>query len=481
MGQKIINPGFVPANSGGIKMEQKEVLKFLEEIDAKKDLLKECSDFLWENPETAFTEYKSVAYLTDLMEKQGFQVERNVANIETAFAARFGSGHPVIGLLGEYDALSGLSQVAGAAEKTPLEGVSCGQGCGHNYLGTAEVAAALAIKKYLEETKHEGTVIFYGCPAEEGGSGKAFMARDGVFDELDCAFAWHPASDTAEKEVTSLANYQVLYKFDGLASHAGGAPEKGRSALDAVELMNTGVQYLREHMADSSRIHYAITDAGGYSPNVVQAHAEVLYLIRAIDNPSVKELFARVNKIAEGAALMTETTMTYDFIKACSNTILNDTLTDIMGKWMEVIQPEEPSAEDVAFAKEIQKTLTAKNMDPDYPIHWKTIPKPNRTEGHGSTDVGDVSWVCPIGQLIGATWTYGTPAHSWQSTAQGKWDWGQKITRYIGKITAAAAIEIMENPAELERAKAEHRELVGPNGYEPPIPKDVKPRALNKL
>ena len=281
-------------------------LSYLNIIDQKKDVIDGVADYLWENPETAFTEFKSAAKLCQVLRAEGFQVEENLAGIATAFSGTFGSGKPVIGILGEFDALSGLGQVEGLAEPMP-NGQDCGHGCGHNLLGAGSLGAAIAIKHYLETTGREGTVIYYGCPGEEGGSGKAFMARDGVFDCLDAALSWHPDDVTRVKLKHSLANYQVLYKFDGKAAHAGAKPHLGRSALDAVELMDMGVNYMREHMIDGARIHYAIVDTGGFSPNVVQAHAEVLYLIRAPHNHQVKELYERVCDIAKGAALMTGT------------------------------------------------------------------------------------------------------------------------------------------------------------------------------
>ena len=279
-----------------------EDLKIIEE---KAAALGALADGVWEHPETAFTEFVSAGLLADFLEKEGFAVTRGVADIPTAFSARYGSGRPVIGLLGEFDALSGLSQKAGVAQPCPLEAGGNGHGCGHNLLGVGSLAAALAVKQYLQRTGASGTVIYYGCPGEEGGSGKAFMARSGVFGELDCALSWHPAEVTNVMQSTTLANIQVLYTFEGIAAHAAGCPEKGRSALDAMELMNVGTNFLREHMIDAARIHYAIIDGGGISPNVVQPHASVLYLIRAPRTEQAQELYRRVNLIAQGMAMAT--------------------------------------------------------------------------------------------------------------------------------------------------------------------------------
>ena len=456
---------------------------FLSVIDEKKDFLDGVADSLWETPELAFAEHRSAATLIAALKQEGFRVEENLAGIPTAFSGTFGSGSPVIGILGEFDALSGLGQESGALCQKP-DGKENGQGCGHNLLGTASLGAAMAVKRFLETSGAPGTVIYYGCPGEEGGSGKAFMARDGVFDCLDAALCWHPDSVTDVRNNSSLANYQVLYCFDGRAAHAAEAPDEGRSALDAVELMNVGANFLREHMLPSARLHYAITDAGGRSPNVVQPHSEVLYLIRSPRNDQVKALYERVNDIAKGAALMTGTTESHIFIKACSNLVQNDTMQRDLYRIMQEITPPEPSAESLAYAKELtEKTMMGvKNSDPEHPIHWELAPY-QEAEGleFGSTDVGDVSWVCPTAQIHTATWAAGTPGHSWQVVAQGKLPLAHEMTRYAAKVLGAEAVELLTNPELLQKAKEEHRKKVGPEGYQPPIPKDVRPKALTAL
>jgi len=456
--------------------------RYLSVIDEKRALLEQTADFLWDNPETAFTEYRSAAYLCDVLRKEGFTVEENLAGIATAFSGSFGRGKPVIGILGEFDALSGLSQVAGATEPISAGG-EAGHGCSHNLLGTGSLGAAIAVKAWLEQTGNPGTVIYYGCPGEEGGSGKAFMARDGVFDELDAAFCWHPADQTKVRTNLSLANYQVLYKFDGIASHAGGKPELGRSALDAVELMNVGVQFLREHIPSSCRIHYAITDAGGFSPNVVQAHSEVLYLIRGVDNKIVAELYDRVNDIAKGAALMTGTKESHRFIKACSNLVNNDVMQRMLQDKMESIPSPEPTEAEWDYARRLTvETMShVKVADPEHPLWWEVAPLEPVKQEHGSTDVGDVSWVCPTAQIYTACCARGTPGHTWQQTAQSKTSFAYAMTTYAAKVLAAGTVELMTNPELLEQAKAEHRQRVGPEGYVPPIPKDVRPISMDAL
>ena len=457
--------------------------RFLSVIDEKRDLLDQTADFLWDHPETAFTEFASAARLCGVLRSEGFTVTEGLAGISTAFSGSFGSGRPVIGILGEFDALSGLSQVSGVTEQRSAGG-ACGHGCGHNLLGVGALGAALAVKRYLEESGAPGTVVYFGCPGEEGGSGKGFMARDGVFDDLDAALTWHPEDRTYVRTSLSLANCQVLFRFDGKASHAGQQPELGRSALDAVELMNVGVQFLREHIPSSSRIHYAITDAGGFSPNVVQPHAEVLYLIRGTTNSLTRELYSRVCDIARGAALMTGTTEQHTFIKACSNTIPNTAIQRLLQEKMEQLPPPAPTEDDLRFAGALTASALdgCPDADPAHPIHWEADPyDATEPQRFGSTDVGDVSWVCPTAQISTATVVRGTPGHSWQLVAQGKLPLAHRMTRYAAKILAAAAVELLSRPELLEEAKAEHRRRVGPAGYVPPIPKDVRPAAMDSL
>lgn len=472
-------------------------------IDREKEAICQASDNVWEHPETAFQEFKSTEILCGLLEKEGFTVEKNLAGIATAFSGRFGHGKPVVGILGEFDALSGLSQKEGITEKTPTEEGAPGHGCGHNLLGAGSVAAAVAVKEYLEKNGKEGTVIFYGCPGEEGGSGKGFMARDGVFDELDFAVTWHPGDKYAVSVGSSLANYQIFYRFYGVSSHAAACPELGRSGLDAVELMNTGVQYLREHVIQEARIHYAITNTGGYSPNVVQPFAEVLYLIRAPKNGQVKEIFERVNDIAKGAALMTGTRMEMQFVKACSNVVDNTVIEEILQKNLEEIKREPYTEEEIAFAKKIAETYGGSKLDIQTVLSKyeksrkqavEELLTPHMNDAlsdvivplmdvesamAGSTDVGDVSWVCPTAQITAVTEAFGTPGHSWQQVAQGKSSVAHKGMLFAGKVMAGTVIDMMESPELIEKSKEELKKRVGEEGYVAPIPKDVRPMAIN--
>lgn len=451
-------------------------MEFLDIIDEKKERLDGLSDYIWDNPEIAFQEHKAAQALIELLQEEGFSVQTNLGNIPTAFSGTYGTTKPVIGIFGEFDALSGMDQKADCAQKCS-EGKAYGHGCGHNLLGVGSLAAALSIKHWLEQTGASGTVVYFGCPAEEGGSAKAFMARDGVFNGLDAALSWHPKDATRVKEDTSLANYQILYRFDGTAAHAAQYPHLGRSALDAVELMNVGVNFLREHIPTNHRVHYSITDAGGMSPNVVQAHAEVLYLLRAPSNAEVAQLYQRVNAIAEGAAMMTQTTASQVFVKACSNLVLNDTLQQLMYESAQVVALPVPTAEDVDFAREIVKTFPQHTPQMlQAPLNNTLTPITHQfSPGFGSTDVADVSWVCPTAQLLVSTWAVGTPGHTWQATAQGKRTYAREMMRYAGKVLAQTAVELLKNPELLSAAKDELSKEIGPDGYIPPIPQNVYP------
>src|ERR1051326_8444804 len=335
-------------------------------VDAKKELFEQLSDQVWDTPELCYTEFRSCAEHTALLERQGFRVTKNVAGIPTAVMGEVGEGGPVVAILGEYDALPGLGQEAGVAEVKPLPGDGHGHGCGHNLLGAASMLAATAVKDYLAARGIKGRVRYYGCPAEEGGAAKGFMARAGVFSDVDVAISWHPAAFSGVNEAISLANTRIDFSFHGRAAHAAAAPHLGRSALDAVELMNVGVNYMREHMPSDARVHYAVLDTGGIAPNVVQAHARVRYSIRARDLPGMSELVERVHKIAQGAALMTETKVEMKIISAVSNILHNDPLEQALHHIMEDLGPPHFDDADKDFAAKIQATLAEKDIASAY-------------------------------------------------------------------------------------------------------------------
>lgn len=467
-------------------------------IDERSEEFCGVSDAIWENPETSFQEFTSAGILCDFLEKEGFQIEKGLAGIPTAFSGRFGKGRPVVAVLGEFDALYGMSQESGILEPRPLKEGAAGHGCGHNLLGAGALAAVVGVKRYLEETKQEGTVIYYGCPGEEGGSGKTFMVREGVFDEVDCAFTWHPNTVNIIPPCSTLANYQIRYRFHGRSAHAAGAPHMGRSALDALELMNTGVQYLREHVKSDVRIHYAITNTGSLSPNVVQAEAEAVYLLRAPKVGDLKDIYRRVNLVARGAAMMTETGVEILFDKACSNILPNYTLSRVMQANMEAIGRPGVTGEEQEFLKRINDTIpdkrnliaevaesmgekgralvdAAKGDYNDFLVPFLPVPFVLSS----SSDVGDVSFTCPLAQAATATVSAGTPAHSWQTVAQGKSSVAHKNMLFAGKIIAGSVIDVLNRPELVAEARKEWEERVKEQPYECPIPKEIEPKGVN--
>ena len=446
----------------------------------------ELSNRIWGMPELRYQEHQSVSAQIEMMEAAGFRIARNVAGIPTAFMAESGEGGPIIGFLGEFDALAGLSQEAGVAQKSPLAEGGNGHGCGHNLLGAGAMLAAVATRDHLAAKGMAGRVRYFGCPAEEGGSGKTFMARDGAFDGLDAAFCWHPASFNTLIPSNSLANVQAYFRFSGRAAHAAASPELGRSALDALELMSVGVQYLREHMPEKARVHSAITNTGGTSPNVVQDSAEALYLIRAPQVNEALALFERVKKVALGAAMMTETTVEIEVDKACSNLLRNATLDELMQAQMERIGGIEFDADDLAYAKAIQDTLHPDDIDAAFrmfgleqkgkpPVLAGDIlagPRPELVLP-GSTDVGDVSWQVPTAQIMTACHAVGTPFHSWQLVAQGKSPAAHRGMVFAAKTMASSAISLFNNPDLLDRAKDEFAGRIAITPYTCPIAPEV--------
>lgn len=458
-------------------MDKRSVIQYLEE--RAEDFYK-LSDTIWENAEIRFKEKQSVKNFVAFLKNEGFSITVGEAGLKTGFRAEWGSGKPVIGFLGEYDALAGLSQKAGVAVKESLVKDGNGHGCGHNLLGVGALMGAVGFKHYLETTGKTGTVVFFGCPAEEGGSGKTFMAREGCFDQLDLALSWHPNNCNMMPPGPVLANDSIRYSFTGKASHAAAAPEAGRSALDALELMNIGVQFLREHIPSTARIHYAITNAGGISPNIVQPYASALYQIRAPFAPLLSDLYERVNNIAKGAAMMTETQVEIKFLKGTSNTVLIPALDEVMYNNMCEIPNPVGRADDIAFAREIVKTQMPADSIPENvfdlkPRNWNksgNIPIP------GSSDVGDVSWVCPVSQCGTSTWPVGTAAHSWQAVACGKSDFAHKGMLYAGQIIAATAVDVCNNPEIIETAWKQLKEKTGNHPYHCPIPPEITPEIL---
>ena len=461
----------------------------------------QLSDEIWDFAELKFDEYRSSEVLKNALVEEGFEIGEVIEDMETAFVASYGSGYPVIGILAEYDALDGQSQIADVFEPVNRAGINEGHGCGHHIFGAASVSAAVAMKQHLCARGGSGTIQVFGCPGEEGGSGKAFMSRAGVFNHLDVAIGWHPGSINSMFSVSTLANIQCYFRFKGRSSHAAASPHLGRSALDSVELMNVGVNYLREHIISDARVHYAVTNAGGNSPNVVQAEAEVLYLIRAPRINQAKEIFGRVIKIAEGAAMMSETEVEVVFDKACSNIIPNATLSEIMSEVGIKMEPMRFTEEEEIYARKYIETLSdaekngnqmmmalfGKKLGDDLkrefqrPLFGSFVPYFASDKAMpGSSDVGDVSWVVPTVQCMTTCYAQNTPAHSWQMVAQGKSSIAHKGLLHASKIMANTAAYLLENPELIEKSKIELEERLGGTKYVCPIPDEVKPTPYKK-
>lgn len=458
-----------------------------------KKTIEEVAKNIWEYAEIRFKEYKSAEELAEYAREAGFQVEMGIGGLETAFKATYGEGHPVIAILGEYDALQGLSQAEDSTHKEKGKQEINGHGCGDHLLGAGALYGAEIVKNYLKENNLKGTIVFYGCPAEEGGSGKTWMMKNGAFEGVDLALTWHPFPYNGVFSLATLANYQVYFRFEGKGSHAAASPQLGRSALDAVELMNVGANYLREHVIQEARFHYAVTNTGGISPNVVQPDAEVLYLIRAPKLNQVEDIFRRICNIARGAALMTETKVKMVFDRGTNEYKGNKEIEKIMFKNLKKFENIEYSTEEIAYAKKFKDTLSEKEITSEFGWiekasgkEWKNIKDMMLNEyifrGNipydenfnyllsGSTDVGDVSKKMPTGQIFTACYALGTPSHSWQMVAQGKNSIAMKGMKYAGQVLGQTAIDIFEDPILFEKIKKEfeenYEEYVSPLKYD---------------
>jgi aminobenzoyl-glutamate utilization protein B len=468
-------------------------MKHIEEVnrisDGKLDRYSALADRIWSFAEMRYVEHLSAELHATEIEGAGFRVTRGVADMPTAFMAQAGNGGPVIGFLGEYDALAGLTQESGVAQcrPDPSSENRNGHGCGHHLLGTAAHLAAVVTQEYLQAHDIQATVRFYGCPAEEAAAGKVFMARAGLFDDLDAALCWHPGVANSVFMNATLANVQAHFRFYGKSAHAALAPHLGRSALDAAELMNIGVNYLREHMPDLARVHYAYINSGGPSTNVIPAQAEVLYTVRAPQIGEAMELFERVRQVANGAAMMTGTRVEMVFDKAVSNVLHNDALDVILDANMRALGGFAVTEEETEFARTIQATLTSEDFA-NSTRHFASAlrnPRPIITEVlpyvttdrpvTGSTDVGDVSWAAPTTQCLSACYAWGTGFHSWQMVSQGKMSLAHKGMLFAAKTMAATAIDLIARPEVLRQAKAELAQKRGGRPYQCPIPADVQP------
>jgi len=467
----------------------KSAQEIIDWLDENQTAFTGMADQIWRTPELAFHEFKSSRLQADYLEKEGFTITWEVGGLNTAFIAEWGEGKPVIGFIGEYDALPGLSQKLQSTKEALVEDGS-GHGCGHNLLGTGAVASAVAVQKWLEAARKPGIVRYYGCPAEEKGSGKVYMARAGAFDDLDAAFNFHPANLNMAGKGSAVGVHAIYYRFFGRSSHAGGSPHEGRSALDAVELMNVGVNYLREHVKDDVRIHYIITE-GGKAPNIVPEEAEAYYFIRAAKPDYLAEVVERVRKVAEGAAMMTETKVEITPGDGCSAVLSNHYLADLQYQAMELIGPVEFTPEEIAFAQQINDGFPGTNSDYiDDEIEYFKPPAeiaawfneyrhqpliganfPSLDEniiGTGSTDVGDLSQIVPVSMLRTTCWPTGVPGHSWGNVACSGMSIGYKGMMHASKIMAVAAMELYTNPEHLVKIRAEFERSTGGKPYVPP-------------
>ena len=465
-------------------------------VSAKADTAIALAKEIWGYAELSYEEERSSSALIAALKKEGFSIEEGIAGIPTAFTATFsrGSGKPVVGFLAEYDALSGLSQKAACPVQEPIQEGGDGHGCGHNLLGAGSYAAAVALKDYLEKENKDGTVIFFGCPAEEGAGSKQFIARAGYFDNVDFAYTWHPATINEVGSWGDVAIMGANFTFDGVAAHAGGEPHLGRSALDACELMNIGCNYLREHMIDTARIHYAYSDPGGTAPNVVQSHAVIKYEVRAPKVSQVQELFTRVVDVAKGAALMTGTKMQYEITMAFSDYVPNRTLGVLVDQCMRELGAPDWTEEDFAVASQFLRTYPRSTMvgireklgsffEPEEldaalakPLDQVIHPfNPKETGYHsGSTDVGDVGYATPTVSFNVATACLGNVGHSWQNTAFACSDIGFKGMLRAAEILTLAAVRTMEQPELIAKARAELKQKNG-GSYQCPLPEYVTP------
>ncbi len=435
----------------------------LQQLQSNYALYKNNALQIWGFAEVGYKEVKSSALHQQTLRDNGFTVQAGVADIPTAFVATYGSGKPVIGILAEFDALPGMSQDT-VPEQKPLAANAAGHACGHHLFGTASVAAGIAIKKLIEEGKITGTIKVFGCPAEEGGSGKVYMVRAGLFDGVDVVIHWHPGDINEVTMTSALANISAKFRFKGIAAHASMAPEKGRSALDAVESMDYMVNMMREHVPQETRIHYIITN-GGKAPNIVPDFAEVYYYVRHPKKDDVKSIFQRVVKAAQGAALGTETTVDYEIIGGTHDLLINKTLGEVMQQNLQQAGGVSYTPQEVVFAQKIQSSFTFKAPDigkADSISLLKAVPD----AGGGSTDVGDVSYAVPTVGLTAATWVPGTPAHSWQAVACGGTEIGIKGMMVAAKTMALTAIDLYTNPALITKATAEFKAAKGDYQYE---------------
>ena len=452
---------------------QDERAALLKQMDAQAQKYGALSRQIWDEPEVGYKEHKSAALLKAELRAAGFTLQENVADIPTAFVASYGSGQPIIGIIGEYDALPGLSQVEAAEKKAIVTGAP-GHGCGHNLFGVASAFAAITVKNYLAEKKQSGTIRFYGSPAEEGGGGKVYMSRAGVFNDCDIVLAWHPGDRNAADMQSSLANISAKFRFYGTAAHAAGAPQQGRSALDAALLMAHAVDMLREHVPQTTRLHYIITN-GGAAPNIVPEFAELYLYARHPSMPTLDGIWSRILKCAEAGALATETQMKMEIVGSVYNMLANEPLTNLLDQQLKFVGGVNYSPEEKMFAEKLRQTFS---LDGAPALGSEAVIQPQAHDdgaSFGSTDVGDVSWIVPTAQFTTATYVAGTPGHSWQSTACTGTSIGRKGMVVAAKTLALSAFELFKDLKLIAAAKADFQQRRASFEYRSRIPANQKP------
>ncbi len=471
-------------------------LTISEWIEQNRSTFTDLSDRIWANPELGWQEFQASRWQAELLEADGFAITRNVAGMPTAFVAEWGQGKPVLGFIGEFDALPGLSQKLQPVKEPAQEG-GPGHGCGHNLLGVGEIAAAMALKHWLQASGKSATVRYYACPAEENGGGKVYMAQAGLYNDLDVGLNFHPATMNAPSKGSSVGIHPIYYCFKGRAAHAGGSPHEGRSALDAVELMNVGVNYLREHVKSDVRMHYIITE-GGQAPNIVPDEAEVYYFLRAAQLDYLEEVVRRVGLVAQGAAMMTETTLETRSEVGYAPLLNNHTLADLQYQVMQRLGPVEYTPEEIDFAQQINAAFGHSNeyyieaaidyykppakivemLDSrrDQPLIGLNFPAVDeRLVGSGSTDVGDLSQIAPVSTLATTCFPSGCPGHSWGNAASAGSSIGHKGMLHAAKIMAGAAAELVEDPEQLAKVRQEFESKTRGKKYTAMIPEGMKP------
>lgn len=443
-------------------------------IDSRQAHYTDVAHQIWTYAEVGFKETKSSALLQQELESAGFSVEPGVAGMPTAFVATYGSGKPVIGFFAEFDALPGLSQDATPTQKSL--GEAAGHACGHHLLGTASVEGAIAVKDWLAKTKKGGTIRLYGTPAEEGGSGKVYMVRDGLFKDVDVVLGWHPGDANSALPHTTLGNISAKFRFHGVSAHAAAAPERGRSALEAVEAMDNMVNMMRQHVPQETRIHYVITD-GGKAPNVVPDFAEVYYYVRSPDARVLQDVWERVVKASQGAAMGTGTTVDHEIIGGVYSVLPNVALSQVMDANMRALGGYHYTPDEQAFAEQLRKSLD----HPQVPLGTEAEVRAfsaSPSLSSASSDVGDISWNVPVAEIGTATWVPGTPAHSWQAVAAGGMSIGAKGMALAAKTMALSAIDLFLDPSRITAARAEFERRRGADFSYKPLLGDRAP-ALN--